>query len=118
MIQVPVHTLSRQEDTILHDDKPCPKYDQLYQYYSEQSPEVREIYANYGHLFPYWAQMSGIKIYTLESIAFLHKKLLTDAEQDKPLVFCSFCPLFCLKLLKVYVFKFANLVYQIGQEMT
>lgn len=82
-----MHTLSEQEDSILHDDRPCPKYDYLYQYYSEQSPEVREIYAKYGFLFPYWSQMSGIKIYNLESVSVIHKKLLTDAAQNKPLVF-------------------------------
>lgn len=82
---IPVHTVSKHEDIILHGDKPCPKHDQLYTYFSEQSPEVRDIYAKYGHLFPYWAQMSGVDIYTLESVAFLHKKLLTDARENKPI---------------------------------
>lgn len=85
-IQVPVHTVPKKEDNIIHFDKPCPKYDILYQYYSQQSPKVREIYAKYGHLFPYWAQMSGVEITSLESIAFLYKKLMTDAGQNKPLV--------------------------------
>lgn len=78
--------MPKEEDDILHDDRPCPKYDQLYQYYSEKSPEVRAVYAEYGHLFPYWAQMSGVKIYSLESVSVLYKKLLTNAGQNKPLV--------------------------------
>lgn len=81
---MPVHTVPRNEDNIIHFDRPCPKYDYLYQYYSQQSEEVREIYAKYGHLFPYWSQMSGVEIYSLESIAFLYKKLMTDAEENKP----------------------------------
>lgn len=80
-----MHTVPRNEDNFIHFDRPCPKYDYLYQYYSQQSPEVREIYQKYGHLFPYWAQMSGVEIYSLESIAFLYKKLMTDAEENKPI---------------------------------
>lgn len=93
--QVPVHTVPKNEDSFIHFDKKCPKYDILYQYFSQQSPKVREIYAKYGHLFPYWAQMSGIEIYSLESIAFLYKKLITDAGQNMPLVVSLILITFC-----------------------
>lgn len=84
LFQVPVHTVSMDEDNFIHYDKNCPKYHMLYEHYLQQSPEVREIFANYGHLFPHWFEMSGIKYYNLESVPYLYKRLMSQVKQGKP----------------------------------
>lgn len=72
------------DDNFIHYDKKCPKYDKLYEYYLQQSPEAREIFKNYGHMFPHWFKMSRIKYYSLESVPYKYKRLMSEAEQDKP----------------------------------
>lgn len=82
--QVPVPTVSMDDDNFIHYDKKCPKYDKLYEYYLQQSPEAREIFKNYGHMFPHWFKMSGVKYYSLESVPYMYKRLMSEAKQDKP----------------------------------
>lgn len=81
---VPVHTVPKESDMLLHGDKPCPKYDALLEYYSKKSPEVQEILRKYGHLFPYWAEKSGMNITTIIDVGYLYKKLITDKDQNRP----------------------------------
>lgn len=81
---IPVHTLPTDSDMLLHGDKACPKYDALYEYYMNRSPEVQAIFKKYGHLFPYWTRKSGENVTTIEDVFMLYKKLVSDKERNKP----------------------------------
>lgn len=83
---IPVHTIPKEFDILLHGDSPCPKYDALLEYFLQKSPEVREIHKKYGYLFPYWAKKSGMNITTIVDVGFLYKKLVTDKEQHIPYI--------------------------------
>lgn len=80
---IPVHTLPKESDMLLHGDKPCPKYDFLYNYYLTKSSEVQYIHKRYGNLFSYWTEMSGQNITTIEDVYNLYKKLYSDKERNE-----------------------------------
>lgn len=79
---IPVHTLPKQVDILFHGGKTCKKYEDLYEYYMTKSPEALEIGAKYGHLFAYWAEMSGEKVKTIDDVGELYKKLVSEKDQN------------------------------------
>lgn len=81
---IPVHTIPNESDNLLHGGRKCPKFGPLVQYYRDNNPEVQEIYEKYGHLFPYWAKMKQMRVTTIEDVAFLYKKLMTDVAEKRP----------------------------------
>lgn len=85
---VPVHTLPTVLDNILRPryDGRCPRYDEMYNWYIKKSPEAKEMYRKYGHLFKEWAKKSGTKIKHIEHVFSIYKKFLGEKQQNKPLV--------------------------------
>lgn len=92
---VSVHTLADESDTLLHGGKPCPKYDYLYEYFMERSPEALETMKKYGKLIAYWAKMSRRHLDTIEDVTLLYKRFMSDKEQHKK--FVKTCKLFLWK---------------------
>lgn len=81
---IPAHILQKKSDMILHGDRPCPKYEALYEYHTTKSPIVRRIYKKYSRLFPYWAEMRETIITSIENVFNIYEKYYTDKEQQRP----------------------------------
>lgn len=82
---VPVHTLNKKVDNILrpkYGDR-CPKYDKMYEWYIEKSPEALNITKVYGHLFPYWEKKSETKIRNIDDVFSIYKKLIARKGQGE-----------------------------------
>lgn len=84
-LPIPLRTLPEDQDLFFRGTKLCPKQDYyaLYNYYMRESPEALEIFAKYGDQFPYWSEMSGKNITSLDDISFIYKKLLDHKEQNR-----------------------------------
>lgn len=81
---IPLHSIPEEMDTMLHGGRWCAKYEPLVNEIKNNTPEIHEIYKMYGHLFPYWASVSGMKIESIEDVADLHKKLNNDITDGIP----------------------------------
>lgn len=80
---VSVHTVPDEMDDKIHGGKPCPKYDILYEYYMEKSPESLETYAKYKDLIAFWSKESGRELENIEDVTNFYKRLMTDKGQNK-----------------------------------
>lgn len=65
-----------------YDDR-CPRYDKMYDWYIEKSPEALNITEKYGDLFPFWAKMSDTKIRNIEDVFSIYKKLIARKGQGE-----------------------------------
>lgn len=80
---ISVHTIPRDQDTLLHGGKPCPKYDELYDYYMEKSPEALILMNKYADLIEYWSKMSEKKLKTIEDVTSLYKRFMDEQDQSE-----------------------------------
>lgn len=79
---VSVHTVPDEMDTIIHGGKSCPKYDILYEYYMQKSPESLETYAKYKDLIDFWSTQSPRKLNNIEDVTNFYKRLITEKGQN------------------------------------
>lgn len=80
---VTIHTLPEEMDKLIHGGVPCPKYEILYEYYMEKSPESTETYAKYKDLITFWSEHSPWPLKTIADVTDFYKKLMTDKGQNK-----------------------------------
>lgn len=80
---VPVHTVPIWMDNILYGAKNCPKYDQTFAKYVNESEDVQRIYKDYVDLFSYWSQMCGLNLTTIKHVYNLHKTLSIEKLKHK-----------------------------------
>lgn len=78
---IPVHSLPRNIDIVI-GGKPCSKFNILFLKYLKESPEMLEIYRQFGHLFPYWTEKSGMNITSPLHAVILFDVLRTEKEQN------------------------------------
>lgn len=79
---IPVHSIPINIDIVI-GGKPCPKFNVLFVNYLTKSPEMLQIYDKYEHLFPYWAEMSGMNITSPIHVFMLYNVLLNEREHNK-----------------------------------
>lgn len=80
---IPVHTIPLDFDSALFGVKNCPKYDQLFRKYVQESEEVQAIYEKYPDEFEYWSRMCGKKITTIKDCYNLYKTLAIEKLKNK-----------------------------------
>lgn len=83
---ISVHTIPRDQDILLHGGKPCPKYNELYKYYMEESPEALQLMKKYADLIEYWSEMSQRKLKTIEDVTNLYKRFMDEKDHSEQLV--------------------------------
>lgn len=96
---ISVHTIPHDQDTLIHGGKSCPKYDKLYEYYMERSPEALELMEKYADDIKYWSEMSERRLRTIEDVTNLYKRLLDQKDHSDPLVHVFHASLVIIMLL-------------------
>ena len=81
---VPVHTVPKKLDILLHGGKSCPKYKIRYEYITEQSPEARETLDQYKDHIELWSKEMKSNVSTIKDVVRLYKTLLSDKLNKKP----------------------------------
>ena len=81
---IPVHTLPVEEDIILSNHPPCPKYDKLFQALMNSS-EIRDLNKKYDWVYKYATEHSGKVIDSIGSAAYLYDTLHIETIYNKTL---------------------------------
>lgn len=83
IFQVPVHTIPKKLDILLHGGKNCPYYKVRHEYITEQSPEALGALEKYKDDIAFWSNHKEKNLKTIKDVVRLYKGLLSDKLNNK-----------------------------------
>lgn len=83
---IPVHVVPLSSDNVMLGARNCPKYDNLYNAYVNESPEVQQIHEKYGSFFKYLTRMCGQNVTSIGDACEIHDTMKIEKDRNKMLV--------------------------------
>lgn len=80
---IPIHTVPKELDHVLHVSRPCPLYDQAYNEYLA-SDEIQSVLKDHQSLIQYIEAHAGEKIHSIEQIKSIYQALRIESWKGFP----------------------------------